>query len=182
MTGMSGGGLSAFQLRNVPLLSRVGADRADELRTDLDAAVAGWSDALLLRVDRRNQVLISGGKVVLGAAAKHSAKPDEHAVFLGRLEDGRHVWAMRGALEAPEDPNVESEVLDLRRAGAVFDDVSAQLVATATALLNWHDAARFSAVDGALTKSIKAGWSARQPRQWPRRVPPHRPGRHLPDP
>ena len=30
-------------------------------------------------------------------------------------------------------------MLDLRRAGEVFDDVSAQLVATATALLNWHD-------------------------------------------
>ena len=79
--------MADFQLRNVPLLSRVGADRADVLRTDLDAAVAGWSDALLLRVDRRNQVLISGGRVVLGAAVKHSKTPDEHAVFLGRLED-----------------------------------------------------------------------------------------------
>ena len=55
-----------FRLRNVPLLSRVGADRADALRTDVDAALAGWPDALVLRVDRRNQVLISGGQVVLG--------------------------------------------------------------------------------------------------------------------
>ncbi|MGB2921148.1 MAG: NAD(+) diphosphatase, partial [Mycobacterium sp.] len=30
-----------FRLRNIPLLSRVGADRADALRTDVDAAVAG---------------------------------------------------------------------------------------------------------------------------------------------
>ena len=52
---------SRFRLRNVPLLSRVGADRADTLRTDVDAAVAGWPEALLLRVDRRNQVLISDG-------------------------------------------------------------------------------------------------------------------------
>ena len=37
--------LTSFQLRNVPLLSRVGADRADTLRTDIDAAVAGWADA-----------------------------------------------------------------------------------------------------------------------------------------
>ena len=29
-----------FQLRNIPLLSRIGADRADEMRTDVDAA--GW--------------------------------------------------------------------------------------------------------------------------------------------
>ena len=28
-----------------PLLSRVGADRADALRTDIDSAVAGWADA-----------------------------------------------------------------------------------------------------------------------------------------
>ena len=38
--------LTSFQLRNVPLLSRVGADRADTLRTDIDAAVAGWADAV----------------------------------------------------------------------------------------------------------------------------------------
>ena len=128
-----------FELRNVPLLSRVGADRADALRTDVDAAVAGWPDALLLRVDRRNQVLISGGQVVLGNAAKLGVKPPENAVFLGRLADGRHVWAIRAALEGPDDPHTETEVLDLRRAGQIFDDVSAQLVATATALLNWHD-------------------------------------------
>jgi len=159
--GMSSGGQArgGFTLRNVPLLSRVGADRADELRTDVDAALAGWSDALLLKVDQRNQVLISGGRVVLGRAAKHSATPDEHAVFLGRMPDGVHVWAVRGALEAPEDPHAETEVLDLRRAGLVFDDTSSQLVATATALLNWHDNARFSAIDGAPTKPIKGGWA-----------------------
>lgn len=158
--GLSSGG---FTLRNVPLLSRVGADRADELRTDVDAALAGWGDALLLKVDQRNQVLISGGRVVLGRAAKHSAMPDEHAVFLGRMPDGVHVWAVRGALEAPEDPHAETEVLDLRRAGLVFDDISSQLVATATALLNWHESARFSAVDGAPTKSHKAGWARIDP-------------------
>lgn len=162
---MSSGGQErgGFTLRNVPLLSRVGADRADELRTDVDAAVAGWSDALLLKVDQRNQVLISSGRVVLGRAAKHSATPDEHAVFLGRMPDGVHVWAVRGALEAPEDPRAETEVLDLRRAGLVFDDTSSQLVATATALLNWHESARFSSVDGAPTKSHKAGWARVDP-------------------
>lgn len=149
--------MSNFELRNVPLLSRVGADRADTLRTDVDAAVAGWKDALLLRVDRRNQVLISDGTVVLSSAAKLGDKPDEHAVFLGKMRDGRHVWAVRAALEAPDD--ADAQVLDLRRAGTVFDDVSAQLVATATALLNWHDSARFSAVDGAPTKASKSGWS-----------------------
>ncbi len=28
-----------------------------------------------------------------------------------------------------------------------------------TALLNWHDSARFSAIDGAPTKPIKGGWA-----------------------
>lgn len=153
----------SFTLRNIPLLSRVGADRADTLRTDIDAAIAGWADALVLRVDRRNQVLIAGGSVVLGKATGLGDAPPEQAVFLGRLDDGRHVWAIRGALEAPEDPTVESEVLDLRRAGAIFDDASAQLVSTATALLNWHDNARYSPVDGSPTKSIKAGWSRLNP-------------------
>src|SRR5215467_10407258 len=93
----------SFQLRNVPLLSRVGADRADTLRTDIDAAVAGWSDALLLRVDSRNQVLIADGSVVLGKATALGSKPNEHTVFLGKLNDGRHVWAVRGPLMAPEE-------------------------------------------------------------------------------
>ncbi|AHC24677.1 MULTISPECIES: NAD(+) diphosphatase [Mycobacteriaceae] len=152
-----------FSLRNVPLLSRVGADRADTLRTDVDAAIAGWPDARILRVDHRNQVLIAGGSVVLGSATSLGDAPPEQAVFLGRLADGRHVWAIRAALEAPEDPSLQAEVLDLRRAGPVFDDASAQLVSTATALLNWHDHSRFSPVDGAPTKPIKAGWSRINP-------------------
>ncbi|MBS1694304.1 MAG: NAD(+) diphosphatase [Actinobacteria bacterium] len=167
MTTASGSSeFAGFQLRQVPLLSRVGADRADTLRTDIEAATAGWGDALLLRVDHRNQVLVTGSSVVLSGAAAVADAPPEHAVFLGRMTDGRHVWALRAALEAPQDRPagaVEAEVLDLRRAGAVFDDVSAQLVATATALLNWHDSARFSPVDGAPTKAIKAGWSRLNP-------------------
>jgi NAD+ diphosphatase len=153
----------AFELRNVPLLSRIGADRADQLRTDVDAATAGWAQAALLRVDHRNQVLIANGRVVLGDASKLADKPPADAVFLGRIDDGRHVWAVRNALEAPDDPDIDSEVLDLRRAGHVFDDVSAQLVASATALLNWHDSARFSAIDGSPTKSIRAGWARVNP-------------------
>lgn len=151
----------SFRLRNVPLLSRVGADRADALRTDVDAAVAAWPDALLLRVDRRNQVLISGGRAVLNDARDAGDAPPQDAVFLGRLADGRHVWGIRSELQPPQDGPVE--VLDLRRTGDVFDDVSAQLVATATALLNWHDSARFSPVDGSPTTPVKAGWGRINP-------------------
>ena len=138
--------MADFELRNVPLLARVGADRADELRTDVDAALAGWPKAAVLRVDSRSRVMISGGRVVLEDAAARGDKPPQDAVFLGRIPDGRHVWGIRAPLQPPEDPDAEVEVLDLRRAGPVFDDISAQLVASATALLNWHDNARFSPV------------------------------------
>jgi NAD+ diphosphatase len=150
-----------FQLREVPLLSRVGADRADQLRTDIDAAAAGWADAALLRVDSRNQVLASNGKVVLVSAAVLGEKPPPEAVFLGRVENGRHVWAIRGALQPPEGDHVE--VLDLRRLGRIIDDTSSQLLSAALALLNWHDSARFSALDGTPTKPARGGWSRVNP-------------------
>ncbi len=154
-----------FELRNVPLLARIGADRADQLRTDIDAALAGWPDAAVLRVDPRSQVLISRGQAVLGDTRGLGDEPPRDAVFVGRLPDGRHVWAIRAALVTPDSPDLQDdvEVLDLRRAGPAFDDASAQLVATATALLNWHDRARFSPVDGAPTRPVKAGWSRVDP-------------------
>ena len=152
-----------FQLRDVPVLSRVGADRADQLRTDVDAAIAGWAAAALLRVDSRNQVLVADGRVVLGAAAEMADKPPVDAVFLGRIEGGRHVWAIRGALQAPDDPDVQAEVVNLRSLGPIFDDTSSQLVSSAIALLNWHDRARFSAVDGSPTKPSRGGWSRVNP-------------------
>ena len=152
-----------FQLRDVPVLSRVGADRADQLRTDVDAATAGWAEAALLRVDSRNQVLVANGRVVLGDAAELAGKPTPEAVFLGRIEGGRHVWAIRGALQAPKDPDVQTEVVNLRSLGPIFDDTSSQLVSSAIALLNWHDSARFSAVDGSPTKPARGGWSRVNP-------------------
>lgn len=149
----------SFQLRNVPLLSRVGADRADELRSDVDAAVAGWADAQLLRVDDRGHVMVIDDGLALGQAVEFAASPPSDAVFLGRLEDGRHVWAVRAPLEEPGDTGARA--VDPRRAGVAFDDVSAQLVACALALLNWHDGARFAPSDGSPTRPIRAGWARR---------------------
>ncbi|MBO0866909.1 MAG: NAD(+) diphosphatase [Mycobacterium sp.] len=152
-----------FQLQSVPLLSRIGADRADKLRTDVEAAAAGWADAALLRVDSHNQVLVADGRVVLGAASALGGKPPPDVVFLGRIEGGRHVWAVRGSLQEPEDPELHAEVADLRRASQLFDDTSAALVSSAMALLNWHDRARFSPVDGSPTKPARAGWARVNP-------------------
>ena len=154
--------MADFRLRQVPLLSRVGADRSDQLRTDIDAAVAGWAQAAVLRVDNRGQVLIADGRVVLGDTTDLGSAPPEGAVFLGTIEGARHVWAIRAPLPAP-DPGTDAVVRDLRTGGTGFDDVSAQLVSAAMALLNWHDNARFSPVDGTPTKSIKAGWARVDP-------------------
>lgn len=149
----------SFQLRNTPLLSRVGADRADEMRTDVDAAVAGWADARLLRVDDRGNVMVLGDQLLLGSAAAFADLPPADAVFLGRVGDGRHVWAVRASLEDPGD--AAARAVDPRRAGVVFDDVSAQLVTCALALLNWHDAAGFSPFDGSPTRPVRGGWARR---------------------
>ncbi|MGC2654067.1 MAG: NAD(+) diphosphatase, partial [Mycobacterium sp.] len=135
----------------------------DQLRTDVEAAAAGWAEAGLLRVDSRNQVLVADGRVVLGAAIELADQPPPEAVFLGRLENGRHVWAIRGPLQVPEDPAVKADVADLRRGGQLLDDIGAQLVSSATALLNWHDNARFSAVDGSPTKPVRHGWARLNP-------------------
>ncbi len=153
----------SFRLRNTPVLSRIGADRADDLRTDIDAAIAGWADAQLLRVDTRNQVLVEQGRVVLTPAAEYADTPPADAVFLGRLDDGRHVWAVRAALGPGSADAANTTVVDPRRTSHPFDDVSAQLVASALALLNWHDSARFSAIDGSPTRPIRAGWARRNP-------------------
>ena len=107
--------------------------------------MAGWADALLLRVDARNQVLIADDRVVLGTAAALGDKPPPDAVFLGRLADGRHVWAVRGALVAPEDSDATRR-RSTRAAPGIASTMSAPNWWRARlALLNWHDSARFSA-------------------------------------
>lgn len=104
---------------------------------------------------------MADGRVVLQDARELGETPPVDAVFLGRIENGRHVWAVRGALQAPDGADVS--VLDIRATGDVFDDVSAQLVSSAIALLNWHDNARFSAVDGTPTKPVRGGWARANP-------------------
>ena len=84
-------------------------------------------------------------------------------MFLGRIEDGRHVWAMRAALEAARGSDGRAEVLDLRRAGQSSTTPAPSWWPRRLALLNWHDRARFSAVDGSPTKPAKAGWSRVNP-------------------
>jgi NAD+ diphosphatase len=140
-----------FQLLRVPTLSRSTLDRAEELRKDPAVLKQGWESARLLRVDGRGGVRLDGDRLVLDIAADFGAEPLSEAAFLG-VADGRHVWAVR-------DAALEDTSGDLRFVGATLDDTSAGILTAALALLNWHDKARFSALDGAPSRSINGGWS-----------------------
>ncbi|PTR31709.1 NAD+ diphosphatase [Rhodococcus sp. OK519] len=140
-----------FELTETPLLARAALDRAEELRSDTEALRTGWADALLLRVNSRGQVRISDGDLVLEPASTLDDEPATGAVFLG-LRDARHVWAVRV-------PALTGELGDLRMVGHRLDESSAGLLTTAVALLNWHDHAKFSAIDGAATEPTMSGWS-----------------------
>ncbi|WP_016693352.1 NAD(+) diphosphatase [Rhodococcus rhodochrous] len=143
--------MTGFALSGTPLLSRTVVDRAEELRKDEDALRAGWADAKLLRVDRRNQVRVSDSALVLGEASELGPEPVEGAIFLG-IRDGHHVWATRVLAQT-------GTVADLRRVGERLDDADADLMVSAVALLNWHDNAGYSAVDGSPTRPTMSGWS-----------------------
>ncbi|WP_040827177.1 NAD(+) diphosphatase [Nocardia jiangxiensis] len=145
--------MAGFELNEVPLLSRSGLDRAEELRSDEQALKQGWATARLLRMNRRGQVRVDGVTVVLEAATSLAAEPAPEAVFLG-VDDG-HIWAVR-------DNEIDGQLMDLRAVGmgpVELDDATLGVLTTALALLNWHDRATFSAVDGSATTAAKGGWS-----------------------
>ena len=143
--------MADFQLIDTPTLSRSSIDRAAELRADPDALAAGWATAMLLRVDPRGQVQVVDGGLGFFDAISHSPELDPNAVFLG-VVDGRHVWAVRVE-------ELDGKLRDLRSLGHLLDDASAGMFTTAVALLNWHQSALHSAVDGSRTRSANGGWS-----------------------
>ncbi|KAA0024040.1 NAD(+) diphosphatase [Antrihabitans cavernicola] len=143
--------MANFELSEIPSLSRSTLDRAEDLRADEQALKQGWTNAALLRVNRRGQVRIDGSTLVLDAATDLAAEPAEDAVFLG-VDNGRHVWAVR-------TDDLEGTTGDLRASGSDLDDTSAGMLTTAVALLNWHASANFSSIDGSPTRPTKAGWS-----------------------
>lgn len=144
--------MANFTLMETPLLSRSTVGRAEELRSDADALRAGWSDALVLSIDHRGQVRADGSAgLVFGDARELGPMPVPGAVFLGIRKD-RHVWTIRVAA-------LVGDVADLRGMGGRLEDVDAGLLTGAIAILNWHDSAAFSAVDGSATEPTLAGWS-----------------------
>ncbi|WP_107658933.1 NAD(+) diphosphatase [Nocardia suismassiliense] len=142
--------MPVFQLNGVPLLSRSVLDRAEETRADAQALLEGWRDAKLLRVNARGQVRFENGALVLDKAIDLSPEPSPEAVFLGI--DGVHLWAVR-------DRELTGSLTDLRGMSNTVDDLTAGVLSTAVALLNWHDKAGFNSADGTATTSSKGGWS-----------------------
>ncbi|MFE3001126.1 NAD(+) diphosphatase [Nocardia sp. NPDC059246] len=145
--------MSGFQLNAVPVLSRTSLDRAEDLRSDEQALKEGWAQAKLLRMNKRGQVRVDNGTVVLEPALTLAPERAPGAVFLG-VDDGTHLWAVR-------DNTIEGTLADLRAYGSTLDldDFGTGLLSTAIALLNWHDKAAFSAVDGTPTTAANGGWS-----------------------
>ncbi|PXX69064.1 NAD+ diphosphatase [Nocardia tenerifensis] len=126
-------------------------DRAEETRADAQALLTGWRDAKLLRVNARGQVRYENGALVLDKAIELSPEPSPAAVFLG-IDGGVHLWAVR-------DPDLQGSLTDLRGMSNTVDDLTASVLSTAVALLNWHDKAAFNSADGSATTSSKGGWS-----------------------
>ncbi|MFE5707554.1 NAD(+) diphosphatase [Rhodococcus koreensis] len=143
--------MTVFRLNDTPLLSRSAVGRAEELRSDTDALRAGWRDALLLRVNHRGQVRVGDDGLVFAEATELGPEPKPGAVFLGIRKD-RHVWAVR--VQA-----LTGELADLRILGGTLDDADAGVLTGALAMLNWHDSAGFSALDGAASEPTMSGWS-----------------------
>ncbi|MGY2060652.1 NAD(+) diphosphatase, partial [Nocardia gipuzkoensis] len=113
----------------------------------------GWAAAKVLRMNRRGQVRIDGMSIVFEPAVELAAEPVPEAVFLG-VDAETHLWAVR-------DNEIDGTLMDLRTVGVSLDleDLAMGVLSTALALLNWHDRANFSAVDGTPTRPATAGWT-----------------------
>ncbi len=159
-----------FPLLGPPRLSRAVVDRAEPLRLDAERLAAGWAKAQVVVVDEQGRTplraLTGAGRateyeVATKAGVEFGASPPEGASLLGEHE-GVAYWAVRGrpSLIAGDDP---SQWQDLRNRGADLDAMSAGLVTTAVAVLNWHDGAGFCANCGSATERRNSGWARHCP-------------------
>ncbi len=162
-----------------------GLDRAADLRGDPQALLAARSDPetqiivlwrgkpLLYGPDFNRLFTVEPGHPVL-----NHAKDDP--VFLGRNEDGQHIFAYDiSAWEPPADadrptndfldpteqhhPDLPQSAMfvELRRIMVRLTARDAELAATAKAVLGWHRSHRFCAVCGAESGMVEGGWQRR---------------------
>lgn len=158
----------SFSLVEPPVLARQVLQRDDDLRSDPAAARASWPGAEVVVVDDAGRTPVDRtadgpARVRTRPAADVAAEPPAEAVLLGRA-DGVVYWAVRvGSAATTADRDVfagdPQEWADLRSAGALLDPLGSGLLTGAVAVLNWHDRARFCAVDGTRTRPENAGWA-----------------------
>lgn len=164
-----------FRLTEQPVLSRSSLDRDENRRLDPDWPRETWPKARVVVVDEAGRTPVDwevepgrrfretdaaawdaaagrNGHVRTRAGADLATEPPAEAVLLGE-RDGVPYWAVRGG------PGESGEWADLRAAGAFLDPLGAGLLTGAVATLNWHDRARFCAVDGTRTRPHHAGWA-----------------------
>ncbi|MBB1051662.1 NAD(+) diphosphatase [Dietzia sp. CW19] len=152
-----------FSLDSDPVLSVAAPDRAAPLRQDVDGLSRGWATARVLRVDRRNRFATdpaAGGRrrIRLEPASDHAEELPETAVFLGRTDEGRHIWALP-VEELPDDPAVAS----LRVTGADLVEGDGSLASQALALLGWHRDTVLGREPQHHPRRVDAGWAIEDP-------------------
>jgi NAD+ diphosphatase len=146
-------------LSQVPVLSRVGHDRATERRTDDAWLAAAWERGLGLVVtpEYTTPVAEQPAGAALALRPCSSVPADSERYFLGVAGDDP-VFAVRLARDLAGDRWV-----DLREIGAALDDRDAGLFTTAVALAHWHDRHPRCPIDGTPTSLINGGWVRRCP-------------------
>ena len=145
-----------FVFDQPPILSRASFDRADEIRDDPDRMLAGWPSALILEIDPAGRYPINeDGSLAWRAAATVADAPPADAVFLAHHAD-TDLWTHRVR-------ELDGLTTDPRRGAVRLSADEAGLLVTALGLLNWHDTAQFSPVDGSRTRPARGGWVRRNP-------------------
>lgn len=152
-----------FSLESDPVLSVAAPDRAAPLRQDADGLAQGWATARVMRVDRRNRFAsdpTSGGRrrIRLEQALDHAEALPETAVFLGRTEDARHIWALP-VDDLPDHPAVGN----LRSCGADLVDGDGSLASQAIALIGWHRDTVRGREPQHHPRQVNAGWAIEDP-------------------
>ncbi|MGC4933720.1 NAD(+) diphosphatase [Gordonia sp. DT30] len=145
--------MGAFVFDQPPLLTQGTFDRADEVRDDPDRMRSGWPSAKVLQIDPAGRYPVTGEHGLAWRPATEIAdEPPEDAVFLAHIDTD--LWALR--VDA-----LDGRTADARRGAARLSADEAGLLATALGVLNWHERARFSPVDGRPMRPARGGWVRR---------------------
>ncbi|MBP2320653.1 NAD+ diphosphatase [Kibdelosporangium banguiense] len=161
--------MNAFQLDNLPVLSRSTVEREEGLREDTKRQAELWQNGRVIEVDQYGRTPIRAGGTVLAHRPAAGAEPPAGAFLLGE-EKGVGYWAVRIKSESPPavidwrswqeiGENDGEQWLDLRGAGSFLDATSAGLFTTAVALASWHSRGKFCAKCGSVVQPVKSGWA-----------------------